>query len=204
MASSVESSLAPPTARVSTLARCGVFVALVCLAGCGKGIAGGLAPDFAGLWDVTYDDSIEVEFTLGEQQISARVDEVGGQVSVRDAGVALDLEIDCTRPELVCPSEVWPRELTLKKAPGKVDREGVQLAQPMAGAGFGRCTSKPGSNVTGEVMSVATAHSIRPEAVALTAGRISVVLDASCFAPHAGLPAGTLVTLAAGYTATKR
>jgi hypothetical protein len=58
--------------------------------------------------------------------------------------------------------------------------------------------------VTGEVMSVATAHSIRPEAVALTAGRISVVLDASCFAPHAGLPAGTLVTLAAGYTATKR
>lgn len=193
-----------PTSRKRALGRALTLAALVCLSGCGKGIAGGLTPDFAGVWDVTYDDSVEVEFTLGEQHISSRIDEVGGQVSVRDAGVALDLEVDCTRPELVCPSEVWPRELSLLKPPGKVDSEGVQLAQPVVGAGFGRCASKPGSHVTGEVMSIASAHSIRPEAVALTAGRVSVVLDASCFAPHAGLPSGTLVTLSTGYTAAKR
>jgi hypothetical protein len=195
-----------PASRARPLASSSVLAIafVVCLSGCGKGIAGGLTPDFAGVWDVTYDDSVQVEFALGEQRISARVDELGGQVSVRDAGLALDLELDCTRPELVCPSEVWPRELSLKKPPGKVDREGVQLVQPLVGAGFGRCTSKPGSQVTGEVMSIAGAHSIRPEAVALTAGRVSVVLDASCLAPHAGLPAGTLVVLSTGYTAAKR
>lgn len=198
---------ARPSARVAgvrLLAGLCLLAVLASLSGCGKGIAGGLTPDFAGVWDVTYDDAVEVAFTLGEQHVSSRVDEVGGQVSVRDAGVALDLEVDCTRPELVCPSEVWPRELSLRKPPGKVDREGLQLAQPIEGAGFGRCTSKPGSHVSGEVMSIASAHSIRPEAVALTAGRVSVVVDASCFAPHAGLPAGTLVTLSAGYTAAKR
>jgi hypothetical protein len=177
---------------------------LASLAGCDKGIAGGLAPDFHGVWDVTYDDSVRVEFALGEQQLSTRVEEVGGLVSVRDAGFALDFEVDCTRPELVCPSEVWPRELSLKAPPGKLDREGVQLMQPVLGAGSGRCASKPGSLVTGEIMSVASAHSIRAEAVALTAGRVSVVVDAACFAPHAGMAAGTLVTLTSGFTAAKR
>jgi len=193
--------VAPAPSRVCVFAACAL---LASLAGCGKGIAGSLAPDFAGLWDITYDDSVRVEFALGEQQISARVDEGGGRVAVRDAGVALDFEVDCTRPELVCPSEVWPRELSLQKPPGKLDGDGLQLRQPALGAGFGRCVSQAGSFVTGEIMSVATAHSIRPEAVALTGGRVSVVIDAACFAPHAGLPAGTQVTLSTGFTAAKR
>ena len=124
---------------------------------------------------------------------------------MRDAGVALDFEVDCTRPELVCPSEVWPRELSLQQATRQARSRGRAAAcSPSLGAGFGRCVSQPGSFVTGEIMSVATAHSIRPEAVALTAGRVSVVVDAACFAPHAGLPAGTQVTLTTGFTAAKR
>jgi hypothetical protein len=183
------------------LALCALLASLL---GCGKGLAGGLAPDFAGTWDVTYDDSMQVEFKLDEQMMSARVDEQGGQVAVRDAGLTLDFEVDCTRPELVCPSEVWPRELVLGQAPGKLDRDGLQLSLPIAGAGQGRCRALEASAMQSEVMAVATSHSVRTEAVALTAGQVVVVVDAACFAPHAGLPAGAHVVLKTGFTAAKR
>ena len=53
-------------------------------------------------------------------------------------------------------------------------------------------------------MSVATSRAVRTEAVALTAGRVVLVVDSACFAPHAGLPAGVDVTLSTGFTAAKR
>jgi hypothetical protein len=175
------------------------------LAGCEKGLAGALRPDFSGVWDVTYDDSLDVEVQLGaDQVVRETLGEQGGQLSFSDASVSTELALDCTRPELVCPAEVWPRELVLSGAPGKLDSEGVQLAQPLAGAGQGRCAALGGSLITGELMTVAVANAIRPDAVALTSGRIRVVLDGACFGPEAALPAGTRVVLTAGYTAAKR
>ena len=174
------------------------------LAGCDKILAGSLSPDFAGVWDVTYDDSIEVEVRVSEQTLRASVGEQGGEVAFRDAGSALALEIDCTRPELVCPSEAWPRELALKQAPGQLDDDGVQLARPLAGVGGGRCRARPGSILTGEVMSTHGAEAVRSQAVALTSGRVTTIVDANCLAPHAGLPEGTQVALSSGFTAAKR
>lgn len=174
------------------------------MVGCDKSSAGSLPPDFQGTWDVTYDDSIELSLEHGEQVIQTRLDEQGGQVAVRDAGVALDFEVDCTRPELVCPSEVWPRELQMERAPGKLDGERAQLEQALVGAGRGRCAAKAGSVITGEIMTVATSHAVHTEAVALTAGRVVLVVDSACFAPHAGLPSGVDVTLSTGFTAAKR
>jgi hypothetical protein len=173
--------------------------------GCDRTAASGLSPDFAGEWDVTYDDSMRFELRLGGQLQRSELAEPGGQVVlIGDAGAALELDVDCTRPDLVCPAEVWPRELVLTQAPGQVDDEGLQLRHAIAGEGRGRCKTLSGSTIAGEVASVGKPDSIRQEAVALTNGRVFAVYDASCFAPFAGLPAGTQVELSTGFTAAKR
>jgi hypothetical protein len=172
--------------------------------GCGKTAASGLSPDFAGEWDVTYDDSIRFELRLEGQVQRSELAEPGGQVVLGDAGAALEFDVDCTRPDVVCPTEVWPRELVLTQAPGQVDDEGLQLRRVIAGEGRGRCTTLSGSTIAGEVASIGKPDSIRQEAVALTNGRVVAVYDAACFAPFAGLPAGAQVALSTGFTAAKR
>ncbi|MET0287200.1 MAG: hypothetical protein ABW352_22135 [Polyangiales bacterium] len=182
-----------------------LLLALCALAaGCDRTAASGLSPDFAGEWDVTYDDSMRFELRMGGQVQRAELEEAGGQFALRDAGMGLEIDVDCARPELVCPSEVWPRELALTQAPGQVDAEGMQLSHAIAGQGTGRCTSLAGSTIVGEVASVTKPDSVRQEAVALTNGRVFALYDAACFAPFAGLPAGTQVALSAGFTAAKR
>jgi hypothetical protein len=181
-----------------------LFLLLALGAGCGKTAASDLSPDFAGNWDVTYDDSIAFELRLPGQVQRAQLEELGGQFSVRDAGVGLEIDVDCTRPELVCPAEVWKRELTLTQAPGHVDDEGLQLAHVIEHQGRGRCESQAGSTIVAEVSLVTKPDSVRQEAVALTNGRITTVHDASCFAPFAGLPSGAQVVLSTGFTAAKR
>lgn len=175
------------------------------LAGCERGIADALTPDFHGTWDVTYDDAIAVEVALDpEAPLEGEVSEEGGQLAFGDAGVALQLDIDCSRPELVCPAEVWPRELTLSRAPGRLDDDGMQLSEVLRGKGNGRCLTRPGSIVTGEVVTTSSPSDVRPQAVALTSGRVRIVVDAACVAPHAGLPSGTELALSTGFTAAKR
>jgi hypothetical protein len=173
-------------------------------AGCGKTAASDLGPDFAGTWDVTYDDALDFELRLPGQVQRAQLGELGGQFSLRDAGAGMELDVDCTRPELVCPAEVWPRELQLEQALGHVDADGLQLARAIAGQGRGRCVTQPGSSITGEVATLAKPDSVRLEALAVTNGRITTVHDASCFAPFSGLPAGAQVVLRTGFTAAKR
>ena len=172
--------------------------------GCGKGLAGALAPDFSGVWDLTYDDSIDVELRVGDQTLRGNMPEHGGSLALSEGELSVELQVDCARSDLTCPAEVWPRELHLAKPPGKLDSDGAQLAQPVVGLGTGRCGTLAGSIITGEVMSLAIARAVRPEAVALTAGRIRVVLPGDCFGPSAGLPADAQVALSTGYTAAKR
>ena len=174
-------------------------------AGCERGIADALAPDFRGTWDVTYDDAIAVEVALDpESPLEGEVSEEGGQLALGDGGVLLELDIDCSRPELVCPAEVWPRELTLSGPPGRLDDDGMQLSEVLRGKGSGRCMTRPGSIVTGEVVTTSSPSDVRTQAVAVTSGRMRIVVDASCIAPHAGLPSGTELALSTGFTAAKR
>lgn len=184
-----------------------ILLAFLCAAGavgCGKGLAGALTPDFSGVWDLTYDDSIDVELRIGDRTMRGTLGAQGGSLAFEEANESVDLEVDCARPELVCPAEVWPRELHLAKPPGKLDQDGTQLAQPIQGLGAGPCAMLAGSIITGEVMSLATARAVRQEAVAVTAGRIGVVVPGACLGARAGLPADALVILSTGYTAAKR
>lgn len=183
--------------------------------GCGKGRAGSLSTDFTGTWDLTYEDAIEVRVRgVGEGELVTRVAESGGRVTLADGGV--DFLIDCSRVDVTCPSEVWPRELTLEPRGAddhlgpvthgaeQVDVQGAQLTRRIHGRGDGSCALRPGSIVTAEVMSIASAKAVRPEAVALTSGWISTVLGQDCIAASGGLPVGAEVTLATGFSAVKR
>lgn len=162
------------------------------------------APSFTGTWDVTFDDALGVELQIGERALTARLDGTHGLLEFRDAGNELAFELDCAAPDLVCPSEVWPAELTLHAAPGQLDADAVQLAKSLAGMGRGDCIVRPGSYLTGEVLSTPGADGKQAQAVALTSGRVTIQVDARCVAPNAGLPKGAVIQLAAGFTAARR
>ena len=162
-------------------------------------------PDFSGTWDVAFEDAVQVELRVGDRTLHGRVDGERGTVEFASATGTLALDIDCSSADLVCPTEVFPSELTLGPAavPGSLDEDGVQLAKPLAGVGRGQCTALPGSFATAEVLSKPTSGP-GPEAVALTSGRANVLVRADCFAPETGLPKGSQVILSTGFTAAKR
>lgn len=175
---------------------------LVLLGACGRGRAVDVAAVIDGTWDVTYDDALDVSVRLGDRRVAGRVGEQGGRVAAVDGGI--DLAIDCARAELVCPAEVWPRELQLGEYSEELQQEGDQLVRWLKGLGEGRCTIRTGSIITAEVMSTTSAHAVRPEAVALTSGRITVVVAPDCVAGDTGLPPDAEIVLTTGFSAAKR
>jgi hypothetical protein len=71
------------------------------------------APNVSGAWDVTYARTLDVDVEIGGSHYTATVPETGGMVHVEHGGSGFDFEIDCARPELICPSEVWPDRVTI-------------------------------------------------------------------------------------------
>jgi hypothetical protein len=67
------------------------------------------APDVSGWWDVTYDDVIDVEIRLGGAVYQRELGAQGGVVSITHGGRPFTFDLDCARPEVLCPSEAWPR-----------------------------------------------------------------------------------------------
>lgn len=182
-----------------------MLTAYCLLGGCGKARSSPPpAPDFAGVWDVTFDDTVEVELRLGEETSRARARASDGIVAFGDAGVELSLQLACASTELVCPSEVLPRELVLEKPLGRLDPDAVQLVKSLTGIGEGDCAARAGSFLTGEVLRTEGAGDRGPEAVALTSGRVTIVVDARCAAPERSLPSGAQLFLSSGFTAAKR
>jgi hypothetical protein len=183
-----------------------LLLALPCLvAGCEKARSSAPPPpDFAGTWDVTFDDALDVEFRVGSETVRARLSEAGGSIEFGDGGATQTFTLDCSGGELVCPSEVMPRELSLQAPLGTLDADGLQLAKPLSGMGRGHCVARPGSFLTGEVVSTpGSQNQARPEAVAVTSGRATIIVDGACFG--AGLlPTGTEIFLSSGFTAAKR
>ena len=175
---------------------------VVLLGACGKGRAGDLATGIDGTWDVTYDDALDVSVRLGDRRLAARVGEQGGRVAMADGGI--DFVVDCERAELVCPSEVWPRELRLGEYTGELQQDGDQLVRWLKDLGGGPCVIKTGSIITAEVMSTTSADAVRPEAVALTSGRITTVLSPGCVSAETGLPPDAEIVMTTGFSAAKR
>jgi hypothetical protein len=77
----------------------------------GDGCAAGStspAPDVRGTWDVTYDNTIGVEVTIGGAVYNAELGAAGGSFTINHNGTPYTFNLDCSRPDIVCPSEAWP------------------------------------------------------------------------------------------------
>jgi len=85
--------------------------------GCGDGPINSRspAPDVDGVWDIAYDDVIGVRVTLGGAVYTAEIGVGGGEVTIEHGGHPFTFALDCSRPEVVCPSEVWPTTVTLSQ-----------------------------------------------------------------------------------------
>ena len=66
------------------------------------------APDVNGWWDVTYDDTIGVEVKIGAAVYTRELGAQGGVIDITHEGRPFRFNLDCGRPEVLCPSEAWP------------------------------------------------------------------------------------------------
>ncbi len=73
------------------------------------------APDVSGDWVMAYDDMLEVTIRIGGQVYDERLDAEGGQIAITHDGKALSFNLDCSLPEVVCPSEAWPETISISQ-----------------------------------------------------------------------------------------
>lgn len=69
------------------------------------------APDVNGWWDVAYDDGLDVEIKLGAATYTRELGPEGGVITIDHGGRPFTFDLDCARPDILCPSEAWPRQI---------------------------------------------------------------------------------------------
>ncbi len=70
------------------------------------------APNVNGQWTITYDNMLNVEVDIGASVSTAQLGPQGGTFSVTYQGQQIDFNLDCTRPDVICPSQAWPQSVT--------------------------------------------------------------------------------------------
>lgn len=73
------------------------------------------APDVAGVWNIEYDDRIGVEVKIGGAVYTEELGAAGGAITINHAGQPYTFDLDCARPEIVCPSEAWPTRVVIEQ-----------------------------------------------------------------------------------------
>ncbi|MBW2456031.1 MAG: hypothetical protein JRI68_16050 [Deltaproteobacteria bacterium] len=73
------------------------------------------APDMTGAWDVTYDDRLDVEITIGGVVYEKSLGVEGGAFTIDHEGQPITFDFDCSREEVICPSEVWPGQVSFRQ-----------------------------------------------------------------------------------------
>ncbi len=113
------------------------------------------APDMRGTWDVTYDDIIQVEIDIGGVVHQATIPTSGGTIQFTHDGQPVTLEVDCSKPWVVCPSEVWPSSVMFDQPrfATKPHQVAMQFTQQQCTAprlpdeNQGECSSDPADNL---------------------------------------------------------
>lgn len=110
------------------------------------------APDVAGTWSIAYDNTIGVEVTIGGATYNAELGAGGGAFTINYDGAPYTFDLDCSRPDVVCPGEAWPNQVVVEQRDIQhqhqmvVDLPSAQcmgsLTQPDAGS-CGAGTSNP-------------------------------------------------------------
>lgn len=84
----------------------------------GDGCAAGsksAAPDVRGTWAITYDNKLGVEVKLGGATYDAELGAAGGTFTIDHAGTPYTFDLDCSRPDIVCPGEAWPNQVIVEQ-----------------------------------------------------------------------------------------
>lgn len=78
--------------------------------GCGKSAINSRspAPDVQAPWAINYDDTLAIEITIGGAVYTRDIGAAGGSFTIDHEGHPFTFDLDCARPEVVCPSEQWP------------------------------------------------------------------------------------------------
>jgi len=82
---------------------------------CGNVNSKAPAPDVTGDWDISYDDTLGVEIEIGGAVYTEEIGIAGGSVTINHAGSPFEFDLDCARPEVVCPSEAWPATVAVEQ-----------------------------------------------------------------------------------------
>ncbi|MEZ4287654.1 MAG: hypothetical protein R3A47_05820 [Polyangiales bacterium] len=81
--------------------------------GCGTAFSVSPAPNMSGNWDVAYQDTMQVEVTIGgATEKFENVASTGGTVTL---GNGTDIPIDCARADIFCPSEILPPNVSIRQ-----------------------------------------------------------------------------------------
>jgi hypothetical protein len=97
--------------------------------GCGAIASTSDAPDMEGEWDVAYQDDLSVEIKLGGAVYTSEIGVQGGVIEIEHEGQPLTFEVDCTKEEIVCPSEAWPETFTAEQRSAKYPHQ-VHITLP--------------------------------------------------------------------------
>jgi len=84
----------------------------------GDGCAAGSkspAPDVRGTWAIAYDNSIGIEVKIGGAVYNAELGAGGGQFTINHNGTPYTFDLDCSRPDIVCPGEAWPNQVIVEQ-----------------------------------------------------------------------------------------
>ena len=109
-------------------------------------------PDVRGTWALTWEDDLEVEITIGGTSYTETLGAQGGIVTIDHGGEPFSFDLDCSRPAVVCPSEVWPQSVTF-------DQDFATVVRTCAGAGGHRVSSRV-IEALGAAYAAGLAHSI--------------------------------------------
>ena len=71
--------------------------------GCGAFTSTTPAPDVTGKWAISYGNTIAVKVTIGGSVYSQNLSASGGNFSITHQGKPYSFNLDCARPEVVCP-----------------------------------------------------------------------------------------------------
>lgn len=82
------------------------------------------APDVSGSWDIDYDETLDATIRIGGAVYEERLGIEGGVVDIVHDGRRLSFNLDCARPEVICPSEAWPESV-------RIEQRNVQLEHRM-------------------------------------------------------------------------
>jgi hypothetical protein len=100
-----------------------------------------------GAWNITYDDTLDVEIDVGGSVYEQTLPSGGGVVTIDHQGKQLSFDLDCARPEILCPSEAWPTTVTAEQRDANHEHQMVVTlpTQICRWCCARACPSRPGS-----------------------------------------------------------